>query len=106
MWGRMRAPWRWRWGSIAALTALWTVVGAAIGYAPILALVLAGWFVAWVRVVLTEPRSPGVGVAPLEGKEAAHRVVKTGNGAGIVVYVAAERRDISTGLELPVDTDG
>ena len=88
----MRAPWRWRWGSILTLTLLWSVVGAAIGYAPILALVLAGWFVAWVRVVLTEPRSPGVGVAPLEGKEAGHRVVKSGNGAVSIVYLNSERR--------------
>lgn len=102
----MRAPWRWRWGSILGLTALWTVIGAAVGYSPVLAIVLAGWFVCWVRAVLSYPRSPGVGVAPLEGKEAGHRVVKSGNGAGIVVYVNAERRDVSTGLKLPVDTDG
>lgn len=102
----MRAPWRWRWGSILGLTLLWSVIGAAVGYAPVLGIVVAVWFTLWVRVVLTEPRSPGVGVAPLEGKEAGHRVVKSGNGAAIVVYVNAERRDVSTGLKLPVDTDG
>jgi hypothetical protein len=89
----MRAPWRWRWGQILGLTLLWSVIGAAIGYAPVLGIVLAVWFTAWVREALKiNNPSPTTGVDPLEGKEAGHRVVKSGNGAVSIVYLDAERR--------------
>lgn len=86
----MRAPWRWRWGAILGLTLLWSVIGAAVGYSPVLGIVLALWLVAWLHAGYTQPRSPGVGVAPLEGKEAGHRVEVLGGGAGRIVYVEAE----------------
>ena len=90
----MRAPWKWRWGQILALTLLWSVVGAVIGYAPILTLVLAGWLICWIRSGYTEPRSPGVGVAPLEGKEAGQRVEVLGGGGGRIVHLDAEYRHV------------
>ena len=86
----IRAPWRWRWGAILGLTLLWSVIGAAVGYSPVLGIVVAIWLVLWLRAACNQPRSPGVGVAPLEGKEAAHRVVELGNGGGRIVYVKAE----------------
>lgn len=86
----MRAPWRWRWGAILGLTLLWSAIGAAVGYSPVLGIVLAIWLVLWLRAACSQPLSPGVGVAPLEGKEAAHRVVVLGGGAGRIVYVKAE----------------
>lgn len=48
----MRAPWRWRWGAILGLTLLWSVIGAAVGYSPVLGIVLAIWLVLWLRQCL------------------------------------------------------
>ena len=88
---RIKAPWRWRWGAILGLTLLWSVIGAAVGYSPVLGIVLAIWLVLWLRQCLKIGNpSPAFERKGVRDKEAAHRVVELGGGAGRIVYVAAE----------------
>lgn len=97
----MKAPWRWRWGTILALMLLWTGVGWVLHGAPVLGIAVASWFVVWIRAGYSEPRSPTGAGTPSVSKEAGHSVVVLGGGAGRIVYVEAERVHVA----VRVDTD-
>lgn len=91
----MRAPWKWRWGQILALSLLWWVVGAVIGYAPILAIVLAAWLCLWFRQALDpQPLPSPTERAPLEDEEAGQSVEVLGGGAGRIVKLDSEYRHV------------
>ena len=82
----MRAPWRWKWGSILGRALLWAVIWNVVQWCPVMAVPVALWFVAWVIAGTNEPRSPRVVTTPSKGEKAGHRVVRSGNGALTIVY--------------------